>query len=392
MPCKPAKARHLLKDGKARVIRAVPFTIQLLWDCESNIQTITLGIDAGYSKIGFSAVTDQKELVSGEVTLRRDISKKLTERRGYRRLKRGKLWYREPRFLNRVSTKKEGWLAPSIRHKLDSHIRLIDKIKKLLPISNIVVEVASFDTQKMVNPEISGLEYQQGELQGYEVREYLLEKWRRKCAYCGKKDIPLEIEHIVPTSRGGTDRVSNLTIACPKCNQKKGNKTAAEFGYPEIQKKANRTLKAAAFMNVVRWKLVNALGCQWTYGYITKHNRIKLGLEKSHCNDSFVIAGGNGQQRVTQYGVSQTRRNNRCLQLNRKGFKPSIRKQRYSLQPKDLVSHLGQIMQVGGAHCLGKRVMLGSKSVDINKVRLYRYKGGWQFLRQMNQAASLPIF
>ena len=118
----------------------------------------------------------------------------------------------------------------------------------------------------MQNPEISGVEYQQGELQGYELREYLLEKWGRKCAYCGKKDIPLEIEHIIPKSRGGTDRVSNLTIACNKCNLKKDNKTAEEFGHPEIQKKANQSLKATAFMNVVKQRIVNVLKCKWTYG------------------------------------------------------------------------------------------------------------------------------
>ena len=120
-------------------------------------------------------------------------------------------------------------MPPSLAHKLQSHIQLIERLKRILPITKIVVEVASFDTQKMVNPEISGIEYQRGELMGYEVREYLLEKWGRKCAYCGKKDVPLEIEHIIPKSRGDSDRVSNLTLSCHECNQKKGNRTAEEF-------------------------------------------------------------------------------------------------------------------------------------------------------------------
>ena len=312
MPCKSAKARHLLEAGKAEVVQWTPFTIRLLWDCEEETQDITLGIDAGYTHVGFSAVTSDKELIAGELTLRSDIKRLLEKRRAYRRTRRSRKWHREPRFDNRGIPK--GWLAPSIRHKLDSHIKLIEKIKKLLPITKIVIEVASFDAQKMRNPEISGIEYQQGELQGYEVREYLLEKFNRKCAYCGKKDVPLEIEHIIPKSRGGSDRVSNLTIACHECNQSKGSQTAEEFGYPKIQTKAEKTLKATAFMNLVRSRMVDLLNCDQTYGYITKHDRTELGLLKSHATDAFVIAGGDGQERAGHIVISkQVRRQNRSL-------------------------------------------------------------------------------
>jgi len=200
-------------------------------------QDITLGIDAGYSTAGFSTITDKRELICGKLKLRNDIPELLEQRREYRRNRRNRLWHREPRFNNRG--REDGWLAPSIRHKLEAHIRLVEKLKKVLPITKVIVEVASFDTQKMQIPEIKGIEYQQGELQGYEVREYLLEKWNRKCAYCGSSDVPL-VEHIVPSSRGGSDRVSNLTIACHRCNQKKGNRTADEFGYPEVQNKAKQ--------------------------------------------------------------------------------------------------------------------------------------------------------
>jgi len=390
MPCKPAISRHLLRDDKAKVIRCDPFTIQLLYGSGTAIQPITLGIDPGYSKIGFSAITDKKELLAGEVQSRKDVSTKLTERRMYRKNRRNKLWHRKPRFLNRIS-KKENWLAPSIKHKLDTHFSLIKKIKLLLPISVVRVEASSFDTQKMQNPEISGIEYQQGELQGYEIREYLLKKWSRKCAYCGKKDIPLEIEHIIPKSRGGTNRVSNLTLSCQKCNLKKGNRTAKEFGYPEIQKQGKESLKATAFMNNIRWRLVNLLNCKWTYGYITKHNRIKLGLKKLHSNDAFIIAGGNKQLRSVQYIGNRNRRNNRSLQLNRKGFTPSIRKQKYNLQPHDLVKYNNQILKVGGVQCKGTRVVLeNKKSVKIDNVQLYKYMRGWQFLPNINSEVSLP--
>jgi len=389
MPTTQQKANKLLRKKKAKVITTKPFTIQLNYPTGENIQLITLGVDAGYLKIGFSAITNTKELISGEVQLRNDVSKKLSERRMYRRNRRNSLWYRKPRFNNRASSKKKGWLAPSIQHRLDSHIRLIEIIKKILPISEIVVEVASFDTQKMQNPEIIGVKYQQGELQGYEVKEYLLEKWNRKCTYCKKTNIPLEVEHIVPKSRGGSDRVSNLTISCSKCNQKKGNKTAEEFGYPEIQEKANKSLKMTAFMNSVRWKLVKQLNkvmpysVSHTYGYITKYKRAGLGLSKSHINDAFMITNGINQKRCKPFTITQTRRNNRSIQLNRKGFKRSIRRQRYKFQPNDMVRFNRNIYKVKGVFNYGTWVRLSDDfniiNTNIKNVSLLTYGKGLQF-------------
>ncbi len=319
MPCNPAKARLLLKEKKARVVRRTPFTIQLLYGSSGYKQPVTLGVDSGYNHVGLSAVTDKKELYSADVKLREDISKLLSERRKYRRARRNrKLWHRKARFLNRK--KPTVWLAPSIQHKLDSHIKVINKVREILSISEIVVEVSSFDTQKMQNPEIKSIEYQKGELQGYRVKEYLLEKWGRKCAYCKKTNVPLEVEHIIPKSRGGSNRVSNMTISCKKCNQNKGNKTAEEFGYPKIQEKAKKSLKEIAFMNSVRWKLVKQLykvmpdSVSHTYGYITKFNRKTLGIEKSHNNDAFVIAGGSKQKRLgCKYFIKEVRKCNRKL-------------------------------------------------------------------------------
>jgi len=142
------------------------------------------------------------------------------------------------------------------------------------------MELVRFDMQKMQNAEITGIEYQQGELQGYEVKEYLLEKFNRKCAYCGKTDIPLEIEHIIPKARGGSNRVSNLTISCRPCNIKKGSQTAEEFGHPEVQAQALKPLKDAAAVNATRWKLYGTLKAtglpvEVGTGGITKYNRIK---------------------------------------------------------------------------------------------------------------------
>ncbi len=234
MPTSPRKARILLKQGKATVVQRMPFTIQLKYPSGETKQDITLDINNRYSTIGFSAVTEKSELISGELTLRKGISKPLEQKRNYRRVRRNKLLHRKPRLNNR--SKPKSWLASGIHHKLNTHLRLIEKLKEVLPITKVIVEVSAFDTQKLQNPEIKDVEYQQEELQGHEVIEYLLEKWKHKCAYCGKDNLPLEIEHIIPKSRGGSDRVSNLTLACHKCNQNKGDKTAAEFGHPEIQK------------------------------------------------------------------------------------------------------------------------------------------------------------
>ena len=313
MPCTAGKARRLLKQGKAKVVNLTPFTIQLLHGCSGYKQDTTVGIDAGYKTVGYSAVTADRELIKGELELRNDVKRLLEKRRKYRRERRNRKWYRKPRFDNR--SRKDGWLPPSLAHKLQSHIKMIERLKRILPITKVVVEVASFDTQKMQNPEIKGVEYQRGELQGYEVREYLLAKWSHKCAYCGKTDVPLEIEHIVPKSRGGSNRVLNLTLSCHECNQKKGNRTAEEFGYPEVQARAKEPLRAAAFMNAIRWELVNRLACNWTYGSITKYNREKLNLEKSHVNDAFVIAGGNSNHVRTGYAYKarQVRRQNRSM-------------------------------------------------------------------------------
>ena len=380
MPCKPAKARHLLRNKKAKVVSRKPFTIQLNWDCENNTQPIKLGIDAGYLHVGFSAITDTKELISGELTMRKNISKLIEQKSNYRRTRRSKLWHRETRFDNRVKSKKKGWLAPSMQHKLQTHIKLIDKLKKILPINKTIIEVATFDQQKMQNPEISGIEYQQGELQGYEIKNYLLQKFGRKCMYCGKKNIPLEIEHIIPKSRGGSSRVSNLTIACRKCNLEKGSQTAEEFGYPKIQKQAKKTLKSTPFMNIVRKMLVQQINAEETFGYITKYGRIKYNLDKSHINDAFVIAEGITQDRCKPYSVTQTRRNNRKLQTNRKGYKPSIRRQRYKLQPNDLVKYKNKIQKSKGVFSYGKWVRLeDGTNANINKVELINYGKGLQF-------------
>jgi hypothetical protein len=314
MPTTPRKARILLKEGKARVVKRTPFAIQLKYPTGETKQDITLGVDSGYEKIGLSARTNKKEVYSAEVRLRTDIIKLNSERRQYRRSRRHrKTWYRQPRFLNRK--KRKGWLAPSIQHKLDSHIKLIEKVKKLLPITRIDIEVAAFDIQKIKNPEISGIEYQNGiQKDSWNVREYVLYRDNHTCQACkGKsKDQILETHHIISRQTGG-DSPDNLLTLCKTCHEK------VSKGKLKLKVKISADFKPKTFMSTVRWMLVNklqALGniVNHTYGYITKSNRIALGLEKSHVNDAFIIAGGTMQERSSvTYLVQQVRKCNRKL-------------------------------------------------------------------------------
>ncbi len=189
MPVTPAKARHLLEQDKAKVVSRKPFTIQLRYATGETKQDIILGIDSGYKHVGVSAVSNKKELFSAEIILRTDIPKKLQEKKMYRRNRRNHLWHRPPRFNNR--SKPEGWLAPSIQHKLDSHLRIIEKIRTLLPVTEIIVEVAAFDIQKIKNPDINGERYQQGKQLGFwNIREYVLHRDNHTCQHCyGKRRI-----------------------------------------------------------------------------------------------------------------------------------------------------------------------------------------------------------
>ena len=198
MPCDPVKARILLKQGKANVVKRTPFTIQLLYGSSGYRQPVTLGLDSGYVNVGLSAVTAKEEVYVADVKLREDMVKLNSERRMYRRSRRNrKTWYRQPRFLNR--NKPEGWLAPSIQHKLDSHIKLVDQAKSIMPVFKVIVEVAAFDIQKIKDPDISGTEYQNGDQKGFlNVREYVLYRDGHKCRHCkGKSGDPrLEVHHV----------------------------------------------------------------------------------------------------------------------------------------------------------------------------------------------------
>ena len=259
MPTTPQKAKRLLREGKAKVITTKPFVIQLTYATGENKQPITLGIDAGYQNIGFSAITEKAELIAGECNLLTGQVERNKERLMYRRQRRSRLRYRKPHFDNRK--KPEGWLAPSIQHKLDSHIRLIEKIKSILPITRVIIEVANFDIQKIKNPNISGKEYQEGEQAGYwNLREYILHRDNHQCQnpnYKNKsKEKVLQVHHIGYWKGDRTDRPGNLITLCDKCHKPENHQPVGILHGWEPKVKAFR---AETFMTIVRWKLVNTL-------------------------------------------------------------------------------------------------------------------------------------
>ena len=315
MPCSEKRARLLLARGRARVHRVLPFVIRLIdrrvAGCE--LQPLQLKLDPGSKVTGLALVrpVEQIDAGTGEINQEvavlnlfelvhrgRQISEALTARRAMRRRRRNNLRSRAPRFLNR--TKPKGWLAPSLQHRVDTTLAWVKRLQRWAPVNGIAQELVRFDMQQIENPEIAGVEYQQGALAGYEAREYLLAKWGRECCYCGAKDTPLNVEHIVPKAKGGTNRVSNLAIACIPCNTKKGSRSIEEFltGKPErlakIKAQQKRPLKDAAAVNATRWALFNALkatGLPVTTGSggQTKYNRHVLAIPKTHALDAACV-------------------------------------------------------------------------------------------------------
>ncbi len=295
------KVRRLLNTKQAKVVKRCPFIIQLLYETTNIVQPVDLGIDAGSVHIGTSACTEHRELYSSEVELRTDIVKNISERRQFRRSRRNrKTRYRKPRFLNRVHTKNKGWLAPSVEAKISAHLKTVENIAKILPISHITIEVASFDMQliKAIREGKSlpeGTDYQKGEQLGFwNVREYVICRDGHTCQCCkGKsKDKVLNVHHIETRQTGG-DVPDNLITLCEYCH---AQYHAGKLALPKSIRRS-RSFRDAAFMGIMRWTFYNRLKdlypgmVSMTYGYITKNTRIRHGLEKSHAVDARCISG-----------------------------------------------------------------------------------------------------
>ena len=303
MPCTERRARLLLSRNRACVHRMMPFTIRLKDRTQADcvLQSLRLKLDPGSRYTGIAVVRErgfsQFVVFLAELQHRGlQIRDALESRSQLRRSRRNrKTRYRPARFNNR--TKPKGWLAPSLLSRVDNCMSWVDRLRKWLPITKIDMELVKFDAQKLMRPEISGIQYQQGELAGCEVREYLLEKFSRVCVYCGAKGVPLEIEHIHPKSKGGSNRISNLALACRPCNQKKGSQDVKDFlkSKPTVLKKvlaqAKKPLKDAAAVNATRWKLFNSLKAtglpvDTVSGARAKFNRSRLNIPKTHALDA----------------------------------------------------------------------------------------------------------
>jgi 5-methylcytosine-specific restriction endonuclease McrA len=310
-PTHPAKARKLLRAGRAKVFKRFPFTIILPETEGGETNDCQLKIDPGSQATGLAILQRNRVIWGAELTHRgQQIRDELTSRRQLRRSRRNrKTRYRQPQFLNRK--RPDGWLAPSLMSRVHNILTWVNRLLRICPISGISQELVRFDTQHIQNPEISGVEYQQGELVGYEIREYLLEKWGRKCAYCRAENIPLEVEHIKPKSRGGSNRVSNLTLACRPCNQAKGNQKIDQFllGKPDIFQKilgqAKAPLKDAAAVNSTRWRLhkelkETGLPVEVGTGGLTKFNRIHQDLPKTHWLDAACVGASTPERLIIE--------------------------------------------------------------------------------------------
>ena len=292
---------YLLRHGKAHVVSRVPFVVQLDYDSTTYTQDVSLGIDAGSKHIGVSASSEKNEMLAAQVELRNDIVKLLSTRRELRRTRRNrKTRYRKARFDNRK--KKDGWLAPSVEQKVESHLKVIRLVHKLLPITKTTIEVAQFDTQKIKNPYIKGEDYQQGEQMGFwNVREYVLARDGHKCVHCkGKsKDPVLNVHHLESRKTGGNSP-SNLVTLCETCHK------AYHRGEFDLKIKRGSSLRDAAVMNIMRWAVYERAKAEFgnvhlTYGYITKHTRIENCINKTHAADAFCIAKNVHAMRLSSF-------------------------------------------------------------------------------------------
>jgi len=400
MPTTPRRARLWLEAKRARVVCRDPFTIRLRFATKAHVQAARVGVDTGSKEVGIAATTNGEVVFQAQVHLRDGITEKLRQRRRYRRNRRArKTRYREVRYANR--RRPDGWLPPSLHSKAEATVKAVGFIASLVPVGQVRVEVGSFDTQRMQHPDIAGIEYQQGELEGYLLREYLLAKFERRCVYCGAQGVPLEIDHVLPKARGGSNRAANLTIACHPCNQRKGQQTAAEFGFPDVQARASGPLRDAARVSALKSRVVHDLQALFgesqvsiTYGYETKYQRIQvLDLPKSHTNDAVAIACEIGEVVKPLETVHQMR----CLGRGQYQRFNGLRSEHKCWAPRkvrgfklyELVKAKGQAGYIAGRREKGafviKDVTSGKKLVEVtpHKLgRLARPTQGWMITRR----------
>ena len=388
-PLMPTKRHHrvrqLLKKGEAVVVCCYPFTIMLTTEKPRFVQEISLGVDSGTRHIGVSATTCKESMYSAEAILRKDISDLIATRRKIRRTRRKRLRHRPPRFDNRIASKKKGWLPPSTNNKVEFHKKVVRYVRSLLPIHEIAVEVASFDTQKLVNSDIEGEQYQHGEQEGFDnVREYVLWRDGHTCQHCKGKsgDCVLQVHHIESRKTGG-NAPNNIVTLCKTCHDR------YHRGEIKLNVKRGKSLRDASVMNVIKDRLYEAIMAdnpdikvRYTYGYRTKQLRIANGLPKSHVIDAMVISG-NPLVKPSQevWELTQVRRHNRQIhKANKlKGGKLQRTQSAYNVMGFrlwDIVKYKGVLYTIKGKRTRGvfvlQRLHDGEKvdGVSAKKLRL----------------------
>ena len=405
MPCKPRTARKLLTQRKAKPIKKEPFTIQLLYGSTGYKQDVSLGIDSGQRHIGIAVTSQDKVLFQGEVELRQDVKKLLDKRRTYRRSRRNrKTRYREARFLNRVSKKKDNWLSPSVAGKVNHNINWINRFLTVLPNPAVYIEVGKFDMQKMKDPAIQGVGYQYGDLYGYQtVKQYVLARDEYKCQVCRKTGGKLKIHHIIYRSQGGTNAPSNLITVCADCHTYKNHQPGGVlYKWCQAKKKVTKSLKGATFMNILRRRLWHAFpDAEFQYGAQTTLQRADLSLNKSHFNDAVTISG---IQKITEKPTSvvmfkQFRKKKRSLHeaTARKGRKAPNRTCKRNVKNTKFTKSFwlndyvriknsrkkGYISGFTGSSCyfkdcLGNYVIIGKyKQTALSKLMMINHHNNW---------------
>ena len=424
--------RHLLKEGKAHIYSRNPFTIQMDVETTSYVQPVEIGVDAGYEHIGISVKSESREYVAAQYDLLKDEKQRHDDCRKYRRTRRNRLRYRKPRWNNRKATKKEGWTAPSLQHKAQAHIALIENFCKAAPVTGVTVEVGQFDPallKAMYNGEEppQGKEYQQGPLYFADsLRAAVLQRDGYKCRICEKADTPLHLHHMLYWKGRHADTLDELISVCEKCHTPANHQPGGKlYG---MEKKLPR-LEDATYMNIVRWKIINTLredlpdvDIYHCYGAETSRRRKDSGLEKSHINDAYCIGQYMPEKRARTEYYSKRRRNNRilekfydaklidirtgkavkgaqlgCERTNRKESRTSektlriyrgatvskgrrsIRRQHYTIQPGDVIIFAGKRYTAKGTQNCGDYIAVDGRSpIAAAKLKVIRHAGAWQ--------------
>lgn len=408
MPCTQKKARILLKEGKAVIYKYDPFTIQLTYATGETKQDCHIGIDTGSKHIGMAITSENKVLFKGEIELRQDVKSNIDTKHIYRRSRRNrKTRYRQPRFLNRKRSDK--WLPPSLQNRVDHTFHWIDTFCSLVSDPILHIEVGKFDTAKMINPEINGVDYQHGQTYGFfEERYFVFARDNYTCQCCGKsKDKILQTHHIIYRSNGGTDRVDNLITVCTDCHTSKNHQKGGIFYKWQEQHKKVKQYKEPPFMNAIRKRIFARYpNAHTTYGSETTPHRKELGLEKTHYNDAITISGiTNIKEDPKEWLlIKQFRKKKRSLHeaTARKGRKePNCFQKRNSkntpfyrgfyLNDKVKVFGHGQIGYItgftsGGAYVKnvdGEYITIPNKSykqVSIKYLKLLSHNNNWQYV------------